>query len=73
MSEGLEKKDKILSFITKIGVVLPIQISKEFNLDTMFAGAILSEFVNENKIPFWYNDDVCVCNYCSICTICCPS
>lgn len=39
-----------MAFISKNGPVLPIQIAKELNTDTMFAGAILSELVNEGKL-----------------------
>lgn len=44
------KRDKALGFINQEGPVLPIQIGKELSVDTMFAGAILSELVNEGKL-----------------------
>lgn len=46
----LGRRDKAMAFISKNGPVLPIQIAKELNTDTMFAGAILSELVNEGKL-----------------------
>lgn len=44
------KRDKALHFISSKGPVLPIQIGRELEIDTMFAGAILSELVNEAKL-----------------------
>ncbi|MBU2639097.1 MAG: hypothetical protein KKG75_00115 [Nanoarchaeota archaeon] len=44
------KRDRVLSFVKEKGPVLPIQISKEFSIDTMFSGAMLSELVNERKV-----------------------
>ncbi|MAG52514.1 MAG: hypothetical protein CMH62_00955 [Nanoarchaeota archaeon] len=46
----VDRRDKILEFVRKEGAVLPIKISKEFNIDTMFSGAMLSELVNSGKI-----------------------
>jgi len=40
-----ELKEKIISFIRMNGPVLPVQISKAFGGDTMFAGAVLSELI----------------------------
>lgn len=40
-----ELKEKIISFIRMNGPVIPIQISKAFGGDTMFAGAVLSELI----------------------------
>ena len=45
-----DSRDKVLEFVKKEGTVLPIQISKELNVDTMFSGAMLSELVNAGKI-----------------------
>ena len=38
-------KEKVISFIRMNGPVLPVQISKAFGGDTMFAGAVLSELI----------------------------
>ena len=46
----LGRRDKAMAFVNKNGPVLPIQIAKELSTDTMFAGAILSELVNEGKL-----------------------
>ncbi|HIJ11139.1 TPA: hypothetical protein HA278_03730 [Candidatus Woesearchaeota archaeon] len=50
MADVDTKRDRALDFIGKTGPVLPIQISKELNIDTMFSGAVLSELVNEGKL-----------------------
>jgi len=44
-----ELKNKILFYIRQNGPVLPVHISKAFNSDTLFAGAILSELI-ANKL-----------------------
>ena len=50
MPADLSKRDKVLEFVKRNGPVLPIQISKEIRVDTMFSGAMLSELVNEGKV-----------------------
>ena len=50
MAGNLGKRDKALHFVSRQGPVIPIQIGKELSIDTMFAGAILSELVNEGKL-----------------------
>ncbi len=50
VANNLGRRDKALHFISRQGPVIPIQIGKELNIDTMFAGAILSELVNEGKL-----------------------
>ncbi|MEK6952258.1 MAG: hypothetical protein AABX29_04540 [Nanoarchaeota archaeon] len=47
-------KDSILSIIRSQGPVLPVQISRKLDKDTIFAGAVLSELVN-NKLIFISN------------------
>ncbi len=61
-----EDKFKILNFIKLRGPLLPIQVSKEINVNTIFAGALLSELVRDKKVritslkcggsPFYYVD-----------------
>ncbi|HII15677.1 MAG TPA: hypothetical protein HA362_05170 [Nanoarchaeota archaeon] len=46
----LELKDKIISYIRVSGPVIPIQISKAFGGDTMFAGAVLSELISNRVL-----------------------
>jgi hypothetical protein len=45
-----ELKQKILDFVKENGPVLPVQISKEINGNTIFAGAFLSELVSSNLV-----------------------
>lgn len=45
-----ELKDKIISYIRINGPVIPIQISKAFGGDTMFAGAVLSELISNRVL-----------------------
>ncbi|RME55362.1 hypothetical protein D6777_00770 [Candidatus Woesearchaeota archaeon] len=45
-----ELKQKILEYIQENGPVLPIQISKEIQGNTIFAGAFLSELVSSQKV-----------------------
>jgi hypothetical protein len=70
----VESKDNVLDFIKKEGAVLPIQISRELKIDTMFSGAMLSELVNHGKIkvtehlrvggsPIYYTDESKLENY----------
>ncbi len=47
-------KEKILGIIRNEGPVLPIHISRKLESDTIFAGAVLSELVN-NKLIFISN------------------
>ncbi|MBI2498976.1 hypothetical protein HYV88_01915 [Candidatus Woesearchaeota archaeon] len=44
-------KERILSIVKSEGPVLPVQISRKLDKDTIFAGAVLSELVN-NKLIF---------------------
>ncbi len=44
-----EKKDQVLAFVKQNGPVLPIQISKNLELNMIFSGAILAELVS-NKL-----------------------
>ncbi|MBU2634306.1 MAG: hypothetical protein KJ674_03605 [Nanoarchaeota archaeon] len=46
----IELKSKILDYINKNGPVLPIQISRQMNSNTIFAGAVLSELISNKKI-----------------------
>jgi len=60
-------KDKIYNYIVQYGPIITTQISKYFKLDTMYAGAYLSELVSNKKIkytnkkiggsPLYYVDD----------------
>jgi len=43
-------KEKILSIVRSEGPVLPVQISRRLDKDTIFAGAVLSELVNSKLI-----------------------
>ncbi|MEA3378965.1 MAG: hypothetical protein U9Q69_05015 [Nanoarchaeota archaeon] len=45
-----EIKQKIIKFIQENGPILPVQISRQFNGNTIFAGAFLSELVYNKKI-----------------------
>jgi len=43
-------KERILSIVKSEGPVLPVQISRKLDKDTIFAGAVLSELVNNKLI-----------------------
>lgn len=43
-------RDEILSYVSREGPVLPAQISKNFNIDILFSGALLSELVSHKKL-----------------------
>ncbi len=43
-------REKILEFVTRQGPVLSTDVAKEFRIDSMFAGAYLSELVKDKKI-----------------------
>ena len=43
-------KERILSIISYEGPLLPIQISRKLEKDTIFAGAVLSELLKEKAI-----------------------
>jgi len=45
-------KDKIYNYVVQYGPVITTQISKYFKLDTMYAGAYLSELVANKKIKY---------------------
>lgn len=49
-----EVKSKILNIVKSEGPVLPVQISRKLDKDTIFAGAVLSELVS-NKLIFITN------------------
>lgn len=46
----IELKSKIVNYIFHYGPVLPVQISKYINSNTLFAGAVLSELISNKKI-----------------------
>ena len=50
MEHKIDFRDRILSFVRTNGPVLPVQISKNFGGDMLFAGAVLSELVASKKI-----------------------
>src|SRR3989338_11356370 len=43
-------KNKILSYVTLNGPCLPVQLSKQIHSNILFAGAVLSELVANQKI-----------------------
>jgi hypothetical protein len=43
-------REKILAFIRSVGPVVPMQIAKELKIESIFAGAALSELVATNKL-----------------------
>lgn len=43
-------KDRIVNFIKMHGPSLPVQLTKEIEANTMFAGAILSELIAEKRV-----------------------
>jgi hypothetical protein len=43
-------KEKILSFLRTNGPSLPVQISREIKMDSIFASAFLSELLSQNKL-----------------------
>jgi hypothetical protein len=45
-----EVKEKILAYLNEKGPSLPIPISKNLNIQSMLASAILSELINEKKV-----------------------
>ena len=45
-----EKEEKILEFVRRRGPVLPIQVSKEFGIESFLSSAILSSLKNSKKI-----------------------
>src|SRR3989344_5745384 len=45
----MEMHDKVLAFVKAKGPVIPMQVAKDLGKDTFYAGAILSELLN-NKI-----------------------
>lgn len=50
MQNAQEIKNRILSTIERIGPTLPIPLSREVGMDTLFTSAFLSELVGEKKI-----------------------
>ena len=62
-----EIKEKIMLFIQKNGPSLPVQISREIKMDSIFASAFLSELLSQNKLkitkmkvggsPLYYIED----------------
>jgi len=59
-----DKKERVLSFVSRYGPILPVQVSKEIGSDIIFAGAVLSEMISNKKVlvtstkrdgsPFYY-------------------
>lgn len=47
---GIELKEKVLSFIRSRGPILPVQLGKELQMDTFFVGAILSDLISSGKV-----------------------
>ena len=45
-----EIKEKILKFLRINGPSLPVQISREIKMDSIFASAFLSELLSQNKL-----------------------
>lgn len=45
-----QKEEKILEFVKRRGPILPIQVSKEFEMESFLASAILSSLKNNKKI-----------------------
>ncbi len=45
----MEMRDKVLAFVKMKGPVIPMQVAKDLGKDTFYAGALLSELLN-NKI-----------------------
>ncbi len=54
MDSAITLRDKVYEFVKIKGVVLPIDIAKEFKLDTLFASALLSELAKSNKVKISY-------------------
>ncbi|MFH1210211.1 MAG: hypothetical protein V1663_05490 [archaeon] len=50
MSNILELKSNVLDYVFRYGPVLPVQISKYIGSNTIFAGALLSEFIANGKL-----------------------
>ena len=57
-------KNQVFEFVKKNGPILPAQVAKEFKMEILFAGAVLSELVANKKVfvsntkkggsPFYY-------------------
>ena len=45
-----EIKDRILQYLRINGPSLPVQISREIKMDSIFASAFLSELLSQNKL-----------------------
>lgn len=54
MTDALQLKDRIVSFIESNGPSLPSQVAKETGLSILFASAFLSELYNEKRIKMSY-------------------
>jgi len=50
MTDALQTKEKIISFIESKGPSLPIQVAKETGMNTIFSSAFLSELYNEKRL-----------------------
>jgi hypothetical protein len=50
MTDALQLKEKIISFIETKGPSLPIQVAKETGMNTIFSSAFLSELYNEKRL-----------------------
>lgn len=54
VSNALEIKEKIISFLERRGPSLPVHIAKETGLSILFASAFLSEILSEKRIKMSY-------------------
>lgn len=50
MTDALQMKEKIISFIEAKGPSLPIQVAKETGMSILFSSAFLSELYNEKRL-----------------------
>jgi 5-formyltetrahydrofolate cyclo-ligase len=50
MTDALQTKEKIISFIESNGPSLPIQVAKETGMSILFSSAFLSELYNEKRL-----------------------
>ncbi|MFH1972029.1 MAG: hypothetical protein ABIJ18_00970 [archaeon] len=50
MNKTLQLKERMYAFIQRIGPTIPIKVAKNFGSNTIFASAILSEFISSNKM-----------------------
>jgi len=50
MADIVALKEQVLGLVRMNGPVLPVQVSKEIESDTMFVGAIFSELIADKKL-----------------------